>query len=91
MGSLSHDKAGMRFGDFNDIKKESKYIPLMLQVNGPCHEGTMVWGSPGVGCEMETSRVCLCRDIERRSHSKRMENIQREGHQFAPGTSQTRL
>ena len=55
-------------GNFNDIQNKHQQITLMVQMNHPCHKSMMVWGSPSISCEVNTSWVFLVKIYKYSSH-----------------------
>ena len=45
--------------NFNNIKHKSQDMAIMMQVNRPGNKGTMIGGSPRIGCDMDLTRMLL--------------------------------
>ncbi len=52
-------RAGTHLGHLDNVKDDTQSRPLNLQMDREGHERAVVWGSPGVGGEMEAAGIGL--------------------------------
>ena len=52
-------KKVMYLGHFNDVKKESEHMTLVLKVYSPRNKGPMIWRCPCVCCEVYAAWMFL--------------------------------
>jgi hypothetical protein len=45
-------KRAMYLSHFDNVKKESQHVTLVLKVYSPCHKGPVIWRCPHVRCKV---------------------------------------